>query len=188
MNRQLAFTLVELLVALALSSIIFASAYRVIGNLVQYQTRSAAQAVREQDTRLLRQLFGQLVEQGIHRDDLYQPLSREPVFDGREDRLQILSRAWSRNFERPGYRVYRLWLDGERLKLRYRIHAADGEAVPSEETDTGIVLDSLRFDYFDGEGWRTNWREPRRLPRFIRLQARLPGGQWVEDIRETTIR
>jgi len=188
MKRQSAFTLVELLVALAISSIIFTSAYQVLSNLVQYQSRQGQQAERERQARLLRRLFAGIVERGVHRDDLFQPVGRQTLFNGQPESLQLLSRAFSRNFDRPGYRVYRLSLRDGRLLVGHRRYSGDEQTLDFRETDSGLALSSLRFEYFDGEQWLARWRDERRLPRYIRMHARLEGGQELTDVRETAVR
>jgi|GEM_PF-1106963 len=186
-NRNRGFTLVELLVALALSSIIFTSAYQTIGNLVQYQTRAALKDRVQTDRQLLRRLFTRLVEEGLHVDDLRHRFGRERIFRGEKDSIQLLSRAYSRNFKNSGYRVFRLFLRGHRLMVSYRPYGHRSRQTGVSETDTGLRLNALQLSYYDGEHWRSEWSGRRHLPRFIRLVADLESGIRIELVRETSV-
>ena len=188
MKTESGFTLIELMVSLALSSIIFASAYQVISNLVHYQSRASLRAQVERDEIQLGRLFGELVEKGLLQQDLPDPGSRKALFEGRPDSLRILSRAYSRNFDRPGYRSFRLFLRDGEIRVAHSREQTREDPSTVIETTTDIPADDLGFEYFDGQDWQSRWSDPRRLPRFIRMRVTTGTGRSLIITRETAVR
>ncbi len=64
-DSQRGLTLVEMLIALVLSSIIFISAYQVISNLVQYQVRSRVHQELQIDRLLLKNILTNIIEKSV---------------------------------------------------------------------------------------------------------------------------
>lgn len=188
MKTQSGFTLVELLVSLALSSIIFASAYQVISNLIQYQTRAALKAQMERDRMQLDMMFTHIVEKGLLQSDLPRPQSRKPLFQGHEDSLKILSRAFSQNLDSAGYSVFRIFLRDGEIRVAHAPYGKDQMNRSVSDTPTDIRAGDIRFEYFDGSQWQPRWRDERRLPRYIRLSVRGIGAEDWAITRETAVR
>ncbi len=179
------FTLVEVLVSLVLTAVIFVSAYEVIGTLVQYQKRLEARYRVDGDLRLLENLVEQIVGQAVHVSDLPRPEGKESYFDGKSDSIRLLSRAYSRNFDVPGYRIYRLFVRNGELVVSHAKYGLPPARRVFRETPTGLQLQRLELAYWGEHGWQGQWQDARRLPRYIRLRLTLPDGQQTLLVRET---
>ncbi len=180
---QVGFTLIELLIALILSSIIFTSAYQVISNLAKYQVRASTRYLVDQDKRLLAGLVENIIEQGIDQHSLPFAVQREWLFDGRSDSLRLVSRAYSRNFDLPGHRVYRLYQRDGELHVAYRRYDENFRANRRVDLATGLRLDSIHFEYFHDGRWLSQWDDTDSLPRYIRVRIDLAAGEALDLIR-----
>jgi prepilin-type N-terminal cleavage/methylation domain-containing protein len=180
---QRGFTLVELLISLVLSSIIFVSAYQVISNLVQYQVRAADRQGDAMALWLLTNLFSQVVEKGAYQQNLPYRNSRSVVFRGRSDSLQIISRAYSDRFDLPGHRVYRMSARDGNLVINYRAYDREFDRNPNFEIDSGLQVNDLHFEYLGADDWIREWSDTRAFPKRIKLIATLGSGEEVEMVR-----
>jgi prepilin-type N-terminal cleavage/methylation domain-containing protein len=187
-SRQAGLTLVEMLVALVLSSIIFISAYQVISNLVQYQVRARVHNDRELERILFDNLFGQIIEKGINQYDLFYYSQKSTMFVGTENSLQLISRAYSDRFDKPGHRVYRLFLRGDELFISYRAFDQDYLSNIRHELATGLKASSLTFAYLENDRWVNEWSDQKSIPEFVRIKADLDGAETAEWIRGTSLR
>ena len=185
---QRGLTLVEMLVALVLSSIIFVSAYQVISNLVQYQVRARTQHDKHLDTLLLTNLFSQIIEMGVNQYDLFYSTQKSTLFQGTVDSLQMLSRAYSDRYDKPGYRVYRLYQRDGELYVSYRAYDQGYLANQQYQMSTGLRVENLKFAYLDSGNWVDEWVDNRSVPEFIRVSVDLPSFESVEWIRGTSRR
>jgi prepilin-type N-terminal cleavage/methylation domain-containing protein len=188
LTGQRGFTLVETLIALVLSSIIFVSSYQVISNLIQYQVRARAQNSGDLDKLLLTNLLSQIIEKSVNQYDLLYQIQKASLFEGDADSVQLISRAYSDHYDKPGYRVYRLYhRDGE-LFIAYR--AYDKEYLSDEpfQLATGLKIENLSFEYFEEDHWVGEWNDDRSIPEFIRIKVDLPGPGSTEWIRRTSRR
>jgi len=176
------------LVSLLLSAVIFVSAYEVIGNLVQYQQRLAVRHRDAGDELLLKNLFTRIIGQAVHVGDLPWQRGKEVYFDGQSESLRLLSRAYSRNYDEPGYRIYRLFLRQGELVVAHVKYGLPPEQRVVRETPTGLRLAGLDLAYWGEQGWQGRWQDVRYLPRYIRIGMKLPDGRRVELIRETGLR
>ena len=165
------FTLIELLISLLLCSVIFVSAYQVLSNLVQYQVRSNRFEGSELDQWLLANLLGEIIEMSVAQVDLPYRYSKNAVFKGNHEEMTLISRAYSRNFDSPGYRSYRLFERKGQLWLAYRAFDGDYQKNREFETRTGLELDSIEFEYLSPAGWVETWRDPRTFPDRIRVSV-----------------
>jgi prepilin-type N-terminal cleavage/methylation domain-containing protein len=169
------FTLVELLIALALSSVIFISAYQVISNLVQYQQRASQANQHELDRFLATNLINQIFSKSLHQNELYYRVDKNPFFIGRPDSVQVISRAFSEHYDEPGYRVYRVYRKGDRLNVAHRRYDKNVLNRAPIETDSGFDIESLAFSYLGDNGWVHEWQDKRALPEFIKVSMTLAG-------------
>lgn len=186
--RQAGLTLIEMLVALVLSSIIFVSAYQVISNLVQYQVRAAVKYDNHNDRMLLDNLLSQIIEKGINQYDLFYRIQKSSLFKGNADSLQLLSRAYSDRFDKPGHRVYRLYLRDGEMHITYRAFGREYLSSTRFDLATGLRAEALQFAYFEGDRWVDEWNDERSIPEFIRVTVDLPGRESAEWIRATSRR
>ena len=185
---QRGFTLVEMLIALVLSSIIFVSSYQVISNLIQYQVRARVQNSGLMDKLLLTNLLGQIIEKSIHQYDLFYRGQKEAVFRGESSSVQLVSRAYSDRYDIPGYRVYRLYQQDGELYISYRAYDKDYLSNQQFQLATGLKVDDLSFEYFAQNEWIDEWSDERSIPEFIRIIANLPDSGPTEWIRRTSRR
>lgn len=185
---QRGLTLVEMLIALVLSSIIFGGAYQVISNLVQHQTRARIQNEVRVDSLLLDNLLSQVIELGIDQNDLFFRTQKSNLFRGRADTLQLVSRAYSDRFDRPGHRVYRLYQRDHELYVAYRTYDRDYQSNRQFELATGLEIEQLAFAYFEAGEWLDEWSDDQSIPQFIRVTASIRGLKPIELIRGTSRR
>ncbi len=182
------FTLIELLIALVLSTIIFVNAYQVISNLIQYQVRASQQQGSQLDRWMLANLLSEIIEKSVSQADLLYRYSKTVAFSGEPDRMTLISRAYSTNFDLPGYRAYRLFERDGSLRLAYRAYDVNYRKNREYETDTGLALGALRFEYLSPEGWVNSWEDNKNFPGQVRVRAKMPGGKTIEIVRGTSLR
>ncbi len=180
------FTLVEMLIALVLSSIIFVSSYQVISNLIQYQVRARIQNNGHMDKLLMTNLLSEIIGKSIHQSDLYYRIQKQPLFQGERDSVQLVSRAYSDRYDIPGHRVYRLFYRERELYIAYRAYDKDYLSNEQFQLATGLMIDSINFEYFQGGSWVDEWRDERSIPKFIRVNIDFPDLRSIEWIRRTS--
>jgi prepilin-type N-terminal cleavage/methylation domain-containing protein len=186
LTDQGGFTLVETLIALVLSSIIFVSSYQVISNLIQYQVRARIQNSSDMDKLLLTNMLSQIIEKSIHQYDLYYQIHKKFLFQGKRDSVQLVSRAYSERYDKPGYRVYRLYHREGELYISYRAYDKDYLSNPQFQLATGLKIEEINFEYFEDNGWVDEWHDERSIPQFIRVKIDFPGTQSTDWIRRTS--
>jgi prepilin-type N-terminal cleavage/methylation domain-containing protein len=184
-EKQQGFTLVEMLIALVLSSIIFASAYQVISNLVQYRVRANSANMDKQDNLLLTNLLSQIIEKSISQNDLFYRPEKSSVFRGEEDFLQILSRAYSENFDEPGYRVFRIYRRNEELHVGYQKYDQNYRTNAQLEISAGLKLKQIHFGYLEDGQWVRQWRNEKKMPALIRVKIVQNNTRSMHFIRST---
>jgi prepilin-type N-terminal cleavage/methylation domain-containing protein len=176
------FTLVEMLISLVLSAIIFVSAYQVISNLIQYQVRYAEKTDKQLDKLLIRSLVGQILRKGLHQADLFYRVQKAPLFRGSQNSIRILSRAFSDHFDAPGYRVYSLYeADGE-LFVSYNRYDKDSLSMTPVKQTSGIKIKSIEFEYLKDGDWVQQWGEKDKIPGMVRVIVTMPDSavfEWV---------
>lgn len=185
---QRGLTLVEMLVALVLSSVIFVSAYQIIANLVQYQVRARVHNESNVDALLLESVISQIIEMGINQYDLFYRTQKSSLFQGEIGSLQLISRAYSERFDLPGYRVYRIFERDDELFVSYRAYDRDYRANRQHELGTGLEVRDLRFAYLENGEWIDEWQDPKSIPELIRVRAQLADDRAIEWIRGTSRR
>jgi len=188
MTDQGGFTLVEMLIALVLSSIIFFSSYEVISHLIQYQVRARVQDGEQLDTLLLENLLSQIIEKSIDQNDLFHRTQKKSVFRGRADSIQLVSRAYSDRYDIPGYRVYRLFRRDEELYISYRTLDRDYLSNEPFQLATGLKIKDLSFEFLEQNEWVDEWSDESSIPGFIRIKADLPGAGSAKWIKRTSRR
>ena len=177
LTDQRGLTLVEMLIALVLSSIIFMSAYQVISNLVQYQVRARVLNQGNQDSLLIANMVSQIIEKGLNQYDLFYRNQKATLFEGDPESLQIVSRAYSAHFDRPGFRVYRLFRRNGELYISHRAFDRNYLSNQQFEVATGLEIDRLSFQYYEDGNWVDEWRNDRFIPEYIRTSIQLPGNK-----------
>ncbi len=187
-NPQAGLTLVEMLIALVLSSIIFISAYQVISNLVQYQVRARAGDNRQMDYLLLTNIVSQIIEKSLAQNDLYSGAAKNAVFRGRRDSLQLLSRAYSERYDSPGHRVYRLFKRDGELYLHYQAYDENYLDNQQFELATGLKVEDLRFEYYVDGDWVDEWLGERSIPAYIRTVVEFSDTRSADLIRGSSRR
>jgi prepilin-type N-terminal cleavage/methylation domain-containing protein len=179
------FTLIEMLIALVLSGIIFVSAYQIMSNLIQYQVRAAKKAETQQDELLLRNLLTELIGKGLPQSQLYFRIQRTPLFSGKAESLQIVSRAFSSHFDVPGYRVYRLFRKDGNLTVAYRRYDRDSINKEAQELDTGLKVDDVEFAYLSEGIWVDHWPDDSSFPQWIRVKIDFPDNNIHQSVYRT---
>lgn len=184
-RQQRAFTLVEMLIAIVLSSIIFVSAYQVISHLIQYQVRARAQHESQMDKLLLTNLLSQVIEKSIHQFDLLYRIPKLVIFQGNADSIRLISRAYSDNFDQPGHRVYRLYQQEGELYVDYRQYDADYMSNQQFKLASGLKIKAITFEYLDENNWVDEWEDDKSIPQYIRITVEQSGNKLLKIIRST---
>jgi len=184
--KQYGFTLVEMMIALVLSSIIFVSAYQVISNLIQYQVRARTNNQIISDQYLLKNLLTQIIEKSILQYDLFYRIEKMVLFKGEANSLQLLSRAYSENFDVPGYRLYRLYRHNHQLMVSYRKYDKNFRSNQQFELSSGLQLKSIRFEYLNQDNWVESWQDKKNFPSLIRVKVELDDERTLTIVRQTS--
>jgi general secretion pathway protein J len=189
-RRRAGFTLVELLIALAILSLLAVLGYRAVASLGDTQARLSAEA---EQWRTLDRIFSRLeadCRQAVPRDvrtgDGVEP-AWLATLDGNGNGVLRLSRAGSEFVLEPGSGGQRIGyeLHGAAFQVLYW-PALDtpGNSQPDAYTLADNVA-SLRLAYLDSKGgWRDRWPAfgESALPRGLRVTFELASGERVERI------
>ncbi len=185
LDKHKGFTLVEMLVSIVLSTIIFVSSYKIISNLIQYQVRAKAVYEVGIDKYLIKNLVSQIISQSLDQNIIYYLTQKKSVFVGSENFVQLPSRAYDQHYDVPGIRVYKLFLRESELYVTYKKMDKDYALNEWFELPTGLKLNDIEFEYLDENTWVSEWRNKKKSPRFIRVTITLPNMQSFQWIRKT---
>ncbi|MGH8577691.1 MAG: prepilin-type N-terminal cleavage/methylation domain-containing protein [Gammaproteobacteria bacterium] len=181
------FTLVELLIAIALFGLILTGLYSGLRMATRASDAGEAHATDNDELRAV---------MGFLRFELNQvyPLvfsdEEQVIFEGEPDRLRFVARLPQHRGVEGAYLIS-LMNDQDRLVLRYRLTNPDHQSLSNlfESVGTGkeVVLvpslESVGFSYYGKRGRTTarfysRWDDPERLPKLLRLRIR-PKGRGV---------
>jgi len=179
------FTLVELLIAIALFGLILTGLYSGLRMATRASDAGEAHATDSDELRavmgFLRFELGQVYPLVFSDED-----DQQVIFEGEPDRLMFVARLPQHRGVEGAYLIS-LVKDQDRLVLRYRLTKAD-RAYLFESGDVGkeVVLvpgvETVGFSYYGKRGrtarFYSRWDDPERLPKLLRLRIR-PQGRGV---------
>jgi general secretion pathway protein J len=193
--RRAGFTLIEVLIALVLVSLLSGLIFQVLSLSARAwdatEQRTATAERLRGVTGFLQRTLAQSVPLSFNDVD-----GRRLVFDGDDTRLRFVGRL-------PAHRgpdeLYLLTLasvpqlDGRRrLEFAYARLTEEALRAAPEELPAGqtkVLLEGLadiEFEYFGPQGregenaWRSDWLEAQRLPRLLRLRLEDPDRRWPD--------
>lgn len=183
--RFAGFTLVELLIAIALFGLILTGLYSGLRMATRASDAGEAHATDSDELRavmgFLRFELGQVYPLVFSDED-----DQQVIFEGEPDRLMFVARLPQHRGVEGAYLIS-LVADQDRLVLRYRLTKPD-RAYLFESGDTGkeVVLvpgvENVGFSYYGKRGrsarFYSRWDDPERLPKLLRLRIR-PKGRGV---------
>lgn len=171
MKHSAGFTLLEVLVAIALASLLLTSIYGVFA-----AASTAKQQVEKQGSALH---LGRVVIARLDRELLGLALDThagETILSGGQNEQGepfIRFLTWTNSSPQPGLRVvsYRLGPDPDQRMTLWRAEKSvyQRDEVGEERLAQGI--EEMAFEFYDGQNWRESWRSGR--PRLVRLRLNL---------------
>ncbi|MEO8346572.1 MAG: type II secretion system minor pseudopilin GspJ [Betaproteobacteria bacterium] len=183
------FTLVEVLLALAIFGVIAVLAYRATASLTDGEVRLSAEAARWRALEGFFTRFESDIRQAVPRasrtgNGIEPPWLALPA-DGAGNAALVFTRAGTEFTDDPG-------MSGQRIGYRLRGHAVEiaywpqldnpANVQPSVYTlATGVT--AFRVEYLGLSGaWRERWPQPDNadLPRAVRVNLTLDGGEVIE--------
>lgn len=179
------FTLVELLIAIALFGLILTGLYSGLRMATRASDAGEAHATDSDELRavmgFLRFELGQVYPLVFSDED-----DQQVIFEGEPDRLMFVARLPQHRGVEGAYLIS-LVADQDRLVLRYRLTKPD-RAYLFESGDVGkeVVLvpgvENVGFSYYGKRGrsarFYSRWDDPERLPKLLRMRIR-PKGRGV---------
>lgn len=170
--RQAGFTLVELLVALALFGMLSAAAVSLLGFSVRTEDAAVRRNAELADLRRLGALMGSDLAQAVPRIARDAEGVPRPAFSGGPADMALVRGGWENpdGLPRASLQKVAYRLAGGRLE-RIAFPMLDG-AAPLDPVALAEGLAGLRYRYRDAEGaWRDQWdaEDPRALPRAVEL-------------------
>jgi len=179
------FTLVELLIAIALFGLILTGLYSGLRMATRASDAGEAHATDSDELRavmgFLRFELGQVYPLVFSDEG-----DQQVIFEGEPDRLSFVARLPQHRGVEGAYLIS-LVVDQDRLVLRYRLTKPDRQYL-FESGDTGkeevLVpgLESVGFSYYGKRGriarFYSRWDDPERLPKLLRMRIR-PKGRGV---------
>ena len=188
-SRARGFTLIEVLLALAIFGVISVLAYRATAALTDGEARLSAEAQRWRNLEALFARFEADIRQAIPRDSRTGSRS-EPAWlalaaDGAGNAALVFSRAGAEFADEPG-------IAGQRIGYRLRGHAVEIaywpqlDNAPDRQPAVYTLVDGVtafRIAYLSrGGAWRDSWPLPGEaaLPRAVRVELTLDSGEVIE--------
>lgn len=173
--RQAGFTLLEMMVALAIFAVIGLGGYQLLQGMLRNGEQVHEHGARLSDVeRLFALLTRDLSQAAIPTHPALLTAGEAPFItrsDG-EERLRLTRRNWLNPLQEPRSSLQRVawrWSDGTLT----RVNLSSGEA---GATFTGIQ--SLQLRFWSGSGWHTDWRTSHRLPQAVEvILTVLPWGE-----------
>jgi general secretion pathway protein J len=180
------FTLVELLIAIALFGLILTGLYSGLRMATRASDAGEAHATDNDELRavmgFLRFELGQVYPLVFSDEG-----DEQVIFEGEPDRLSFVASLPQHRGVEGGAYLISLVVDQDRLVLRYRPTKPDRQYL-FESGDTGkeVVLvpglESVGFSYYGKRGriarFYSRWDDPERLPKLLRMHIR-PKGRGV---------
>jgi general secretion pathway protein J len=186
--RFAGFTLVELLIAIALFGLILTGLYSGLRMATRASDAGEAHATDNDELRavmgFLRFELNQVYPLVFTNED-----EDRVIFEGEPDRLMFVARLPQHRGVEGAYQIF-LLEDQDRLVLRYRLTKADHpylfESVESGDVGKEVVLvpgvENVGFSYYGKRGrnarFYSRWDDPERLPKLLRMRIR-PKGRGV---------
>lgn len=188
-SRSTGFTLIEVLLALAIFGVISVLAYRATAALTDGEARLSAEAQRWRNLEALFTRFEADIRQAVPRDSRAGART-EPAWlalqaDAAGNAALVFSRAGAEFADEPG-------IAGQRIGYRLRGHAVEiaywpqlDNAADRQPTVYTLVdgVTAFRIAYLSRAGaWRDNWplQGEAALPRAVRLDLKLDSGEEIE--------
>jgi len=171
MKHSTGFTLLEVLVAIALASILLTSIYGVFtaASTAKQQVEKQANALhlgRVVIARLDRELLG--LAMTTH--------AAETILSGGQNEqgeafIRLLT--WTNSSPQPGLRVvtYRLGPDPDRRMTLWRTEKSVYQRAEAGEERLAQGIEAMTFEFYDGQNWRESWSTGR--PKLVRLRLTL---------------
>ncbi len=179
------FTLVELLIAIALFGLILTGLYSGLRMATRASAAGEAHATDNDELRavtgFLRFELGQVYPLVFSDED-----DQEVIFEGEPDRLSFVARLPQHRGVEGAYLIC-LVEDQDRLVLRYRLTRPDrnylfDSGCAGKEVVLVPAIDKLELGYYGKRGrtarFYSRWDDPERLPKLLRLRIR-PKGRGV---------
>ena len=176
MKARSGFTLVELMIALVIGSVVALLAYSTLRAGMDVEARITAARGADETTAALRAMLSDAIRHAVSGDSRESTgLRTETDGSGRTTRLTFVSRGISSPLGGSGAWQIGLSADSSGVIL---------DATPFDSTRASLRLTArgprsftLRFLAIDDERWRTGWNDPSRLPeavevRFLDAQGR----------------
>ena len=176
MKARRGFTLVELMIALVIGSVVVLLAYSTLRAGMDVEARVTAARGADETTAALRAMLSDAIRHAVSGDARESTgLRTETDGSGRTTRLTFVSRGISSPLGGSGAWQIGLSADSSGVIL---------DATPFDSTRASLRLTArgprsftLRFLAIDDERWRTGWNDPSRLPeavevRFLDAQGR----------------
>ena len=178
-DRQQGFTLLEMLVAIALFAILSMSAYQVLRSVLRTSemTKQHAEALSRLQYAfdwMDRDLSHAMIRPVQRLSAIVRPdFTAGPGVDGSEaDGIEIVHNNWLNpgwvqprsQFERAGYRLR----NGELERLSYPLPDMPEQTLP-RVTSLLSGVSQFKLRYFDGSRWQTRWQASTLLPKAIEV-------------------
>lgn len=176
MNRNSGFTLLEVLVAITLASLLLASIYGVFTT-----TSTAKQQIEKQGAAYH---LGRVLIARLNREILGLALTNQmgkPALQGGlnsrgEPYIELITSSSGGSL--PGMRLvqYRLANDPEGLLTLWRAEKGLNDRAAAVEEGLSRGINRLVFHFFDGKGWRETWNSTANgRPLLVRAEIKLEG-------------
>ncbi len=179
-NWQQGFTLVEILIAVAIASLILTIIYRSYATSIDTMNYTREKMDAFSIIRLTLSRMNEEITSSFFAED-----SKVAVFSGGEGKIDFVSSSHERIFkDSREYDLSEIGYftepeeEGERLSLwRREDRTPDDDVLEGGEREKIIDgLEGLEFKYYDGKEWLSEWdsKEERGLPQAVGITLRFP--------------
>lgn len=193
--RGRGFTLVEVVVALTLVSVIMLGLVTALGTFANTGSRLEHRALESDNVRLVSAFLQQSLAEASPRDYAREGDSAYTVwFAGEDEQIEWLGLMPARHAT-GGLYHFRLTFepdaDGGRLFLRYLPYIGDDAAQEWGHAPEHLLLAEVdrfgaSYQRLGSPEWLPRWRDPEVLPARVRIRVALNGSEWPDLIVRVT--
>lgn len=169
MNNRRGFTLIEIMVALLIGSVVVLLAYSTLRAGLDVQDRVASAREADETTTAMRAMLTDALRHAITADASHpRGLHAESDASGQQTALSFVSRGITAPL--GGAAQWQVGLRADTVGVTLSATSLDSARTPLRITSRNVRHFAVRFLARDDAEWRSDWNDPTRLPAAVEVR------------------